>query len=571
MFQTVGMPLYLIGLGIWLCCISQDQPAAVVTGHVLDWKSGQPVKNATVELTVLPNRPHDPAPENGPVGALRATHTVLSGRGGEFRFDSVTTGQYTLSAKKTGFLDSNYGATSPFQLPAILDLRAGQTVNVAVHALPHGIICGQVTETDGEPLDTGSIQLISTFWLRGKLRNAVVKSVVPNDLGEYRIAGLQPGTYYIRFQPRTSGGTSRNVNGPVINAITAEARDRHRPVPTYHPSAMTLREAFPIVVGLGELVSGKDIVVRRAATFAVAGRLRKAGPPPDFASVSLVPDGEEPTAVIVGKNALGPGGSFAFGDVAPGDYTLSYLAGTAQGVSVGTASVSVLDRAITDLVIDVVPPVSVHGSVIIENDSGKEVSDVKVRLVTAGAAIGPGYTASVERDGRFVFGGCSPGQYSVGVRSPTGIYLKAARYGLADVTNSPVTISAENVKLEIVLRNGAARLSGTILPARGADGARGPGSGYYVVLPADRPTEQSEPRLGHSDNSGKFEVKNLAPGRYRVFGFVAPDPGALQNPAVLKAIQALGTEIELKEDEQATVAIHLIGADDGGRVFGLAR
>ncbi|MFN3325694.1 MAG: carboxypeptidase-like regulatory domain-containing protein, partial [Bryobacteraceae bacterium] len=160
-------------------------------------------------------------------------------------------------------MESRYGAVSPIQLPVILNVRAEETIEIVLRLVPQGVIAGRIMDEDGEPVSTGYIHLIATARAKEKLYNTVVNSVPVNDLGEYRLAGLGPGEYYLRFQPRESAvalGDQRR-SGERIDTL----------VPTYCPRAATLREARPIRVGFGEMISGVDIVVRRSLTSLLSG------------------------------------------------------------------------------------------------------------------------------------------------------------------------------------------------------------------------------------------------------------------------------------------------------------
>ena len=76
-------------------------------------------------------------------------------------------------------------------------------------------------------------------------------------------------------------------------------------------------------------------------------------------------------------------------------------------------------------------------------------------------------------------------------------------------------------------------------------GGPGAGSSYYLVVPRTSRLDGSGIRFGHSDSKGAFFVKDLQPGSYRVFGFVTLDHGVLATPRVLRALESLGTEVEL--------------------------
>ena len=550
--------------------LSQEPHRVVcsVAGRVVDSRSGQKARKAVLTLELVGSHQSKMSLAANPYLGVppadgRARHMARSGPNGEFCFGlSVASGQYELFAKKRGYLRTGYGSTSPLQRSTILDVRSERRLDdVTVQLTPHGVISGRIADSNDEPIDTGVVQLLSAVWLSGKRRILVVKGTSPNDLGEFRIAGLQPGTYYVRFQPQLS---SVNASPHLPESGSIDVSDG---VPTYYYSATTLRQAAPIDIAIGTHVSGINVVVREGPTYTVQGRLLMSGQPPEFTSISLVPEGMEPSTVIVGGNT-GPGGEFYFPNTATGSYDLFYLAGLEGNTSVGKTSLKVVDRDVTDVFLEAPPPVSIPGSVAVEGEGDSDLSEVVVRLTTADALVGPSYDAAVQSDGSFVLENCSPGRYRLSVLAPPQMYLKAALYGSRDVANAELEISGAGADLEVILRNGMTRLSGTI--AVGTPGGDF-GGAYYIILPTRRPFDSSGIRFGHTDNRGAFAIEGLPPGRYRVFGFAAPDIGAFQNPNILNSLGSLGAEVELAENQEATVTTDLISAEDGNTIFALGR
>lgn len=90
-------------------------------------------------------------------------------------------------------------------------------------------------------------------------------------------------------------------------------------------------------------------------------------------------------------------------------------------------------------------------------------------------------------------------------------------------------------------------------------------------MPEARRVDGSGLRFGVSDNSGHFAIKDLPPGKYRVFAFTSPDPAAMLNPAVAEALAPLGTDVELKDHEHGEVSLNVIGISEAVAIIGRNR
>jgi hypothetical protein len=134
-----------------LCSISSSG-TCILAGYVTDALSGQKVHDTTVELTALGGGDdrHDRPMERlhllplQPASGVR--YETRSGSNGEFCFGSVPQSQYILSAKREGFLDSNYGTAAPSQLSAILDLAQDQPLDVIVRIWPEATVSELVND-----------------------------------------------------------------------------------------------------------------------------------------------------------------------------------------------------------------------------------------------------------------------------------------------------------------------------------------------------------------------------------------------------------------------------------------
>jgi hypothetical protein len=454
-------------------------------------------------------------------------------------------------------------------MSAIIVLKDGESAEVTLRMIPQGLIAGKVVDENGDPVDSGNVQVLSAMWLKGTLHYSVLKGVPVDDLGEFRIGGLGKGSYLVKFQPRETA-LNPNLGGP--------ARRDHssRLVPAYYPNATSVQSASAVVLGPGESVAGLDIVVRRARTYIVEGVLRTLERPPEFASVTLAPSGESVLALVAGPGVLGPGGKFRFPSVPAGDYELYFVAGLGQGVSTGRRPVRVTDGDVTGLEIDALPTVSLTGHVSVEGGDLDGAPEARIGLRAADLPIGPSYGATVGSDGVFELKSCSPGRYAVDVTPPDGFYVKKMRYGGIDVAGAEINVTGLDARLELVLRRGAARLRGR-WPASVNDNSSSSGGdrvtlgAYYFVIPQDREISESDLRFGPLAEDGGFDAGGLPPGRYRVFALTSPSPGLLMQPATLAALEGLGAQVTLGEGEAVEVVVPLLADDKAESLFNSQR
>jgi hypothetical protein len=142
---------------------------------------------------------------------------------------------------------------------------------------------------------------------------AVGRVVETNDIGQYRLFGLAAGTYYL------------GASGTVWAVGAGTQAESSTSVPTYYPGTMTIADAQRVTVGTGEDRGGIDITLLPIRAVRVSGvALDSSGKPAE--SLRLLPT--DPVGGIAATGSIGPAtplkadGSFAIGNVAPGEYLL---------------------------------------------------------------------------------------------------------------------------------------------------------------------------------------------------------------------------------------------------------
>ena len=121
-------------------------------------------------------------------------------------------GRYTITVTRNGYVSLQFGQQRPFEPGRPLDLGDGQLLERIDFALPRGsVIAGRITDELGEPMAGVHVQAMRYQYLPNGQRQLVSAGAsnpfchVTNDLGEFRVYGLMPGTYVLSAVPDQAG------------------------------------------------------------------------------------------------------------------------------------------------------------------------------------------------------------------------------------------------------------------------------------------------------------------------------------------------------------------------------
>jgi hypothetical protein len=126
-------------------------------------------------------------------------------------------------------------------------------------------------------------------------------------------------------------------------------------------------------------------------------------------------------------------------------------------------------------------------------------------------------------------------------------YVKSARLGGVEVLNTGFQFAGEPDKtLEIVLGANAGTLTGRV-----EDERKQPAAGVLVILVPDARTARlfrtDMNRMASTDSEGRFEVKGLPPGDYKVFALDGFEKDAWLDPEFLKPHEDRGMTVRVEE------------------------
>lgn len=142
-------------------------------------------------------------------------------------------------------------------------------VTVPASTARQAVISGKIMDSDGDPLEEANVELLGEFWHNGKLDHLSTAGLTTstNDLGQYRLANIRPGRYYL-FAQKVSG---RDEPSPILKPDI-------RPLDTFYPRAANLTSATPLIVKAGQELTGLDIVMRSGPTYHIRGKVVSALP-----------------------------------------------------------------------------------------------------------------------------------------------------------------------------------------------------------------------------------------------------------------------------------------------------
>jgi Carboxypeptidase regulatory-like domain len=265
-----------LSLGLWFVALCSCAADGGIVGHASNAHTREPVRRALIM-----------------VSASKQQWYEFTDAEGRFKFPSLVRGEYNLAVHRDGF-------TNRFYKVELSDFDDGQDLSIELY--PQGLITGKVMDGSGQPLERTSVEALPARAAPGEQINAVAAAET-NDLGEYRISGIDPGVYRVRATQRE--GRESEFDPSPLKVATALFGGEQRP--------------SELVVKSGSVTRGIDFVLDALVPARVRGTLRSDdGPVPEPVTLWIAGQAGEG-----GHNGSGKDGKFEIGDVAPGSYVVS--------------------------------------------------------------------------------------------------------------------------------------------------------------------------------------------------------------------------------------------------------
>jgi hypothetical protein len=567
-----------------------QQPQASIEGVVIKLGTGEPLANASVQLSREDAQAE--ARSNFPRPREDFHRMAKSDRNGRFSFENVATGNYRLIATyEGGYVPAEYGQRSPTEPGINFEIAAGQKMTgVELAMSPTGSISGRIYGRNEEPLGNAQVMAMRQVYKNGRRALTIIQTVATDDRGEYRLFWLAPGRYYVsakpditelavnigqpnsynaaavRITPPMRFGTFEQATSPSVKTRRLKTGEiaEEMYLPVYYPGTPDPQTAVPISVAAGATIGGVDLRTELGLIrpHHIRGRIIDAttGQPVGQANVSAVPRTYDPYFTIAGARSSAQG-LFDLAGVPSGSYQI-FVTRYGEGLAGlnGVVSVDVADKDIENLPIVVAREFKLSGRFLMEGGSRSypRIADlIRDPQVVGMVRGGFSYNPPAAADGSFTLDGIAPGDFRVTLqRLPSDGYIKSMRLGNADVLNDGLHISGPpDGLLEIVIGANAGKIEGTVVNVQ-----QQPLANRTVVLVPDFRLRQRADlyKVVPTDNAGHFRMQGVTPGEYKLFAWENVEPGAWQDPAFIGTYENAGRPIHIYEGTSQNVQLPVI-------------
>jgi hypothetical protein len=476
-----------------------------ISGRVCRSDTGESIPKAEVGLY-----PADPDTAK----AAGAERIVRSGPDGTFVFTDLPAGTFGISVSRNGFLEVS---SHDDEQGRFVTLRPGQRVDsLTLRLRPTGVIAGQVSDEDRE-----AVQGLEVMALRIKFRPGGRKQVsrfgrtVTDDLGNFRMPNLPPGSYYV-----SAGGLIEHPMGArgLKQGPTGGMQYRN----TFYPGTTAMDEAQVVRIGPETTTNEVRFTVPTEGNYAITGKVisAKASPALKDAEVSCERgDAAGYTFGPIGDSVrLEADHSFKCSSLAPGDYTLKVRTVDTAGVehALGFASVRVVDSNV-NADIEIGRAAEVRGSV--EMPPGLSPAGKRITLETFWSGFHLLHEApGVDAGGRFVITNIPPGEFTFTVSDAQGeesAYVKKAICGGRDYASRELMLAVETtLDCDVTLASDTGTIRGKV-----TDGEK-PARGMVVALIPESKELRWIPRYtltARTDVAGQYKIAGVIPGEYLLY------------------------------------------------------
>jgi hypothetical protein len=502
--------------------------------------ANEPIFTARVELTG---------------GARGPVVTRTDGRG-QFVFSNVPAGPYRLNVKKEGFIRQEYGQKTGSGPGSLIIVEAGRTVPAMTFLLhPAATMAGSLRNEDGIPVANILVQALRrSFDLRGNRRLTLFSNTLTDDLGAYRLYWVDPGDYYIgaSYLPQLPTPVNANEDAPRISYGT-----------TYFPGYADSKEAKPVHLNSGNVMTGLDMKLQRAPALKVSGTIRSILTQAPAAATVMLTAYEESGSTARYSIQTDEKGVFEMKSVVPGSYVVTARSSSGEpliGFSTTKVPIVPVDQAnLVTVRADVVigPGMTINPRLFGQPPAGVDLRSTQVSLVPLETYLPEPKPSTTHANGTLTLVNVHPGDYLLRVSSlPDTAYVRRAQSDQREVLEQFVRVQYDSpTALDIELAFDAAQITGAVQDAAGQ-----PFDEATVVLVPDtaRRHRPDQYRVVTSGVDGKFSIGSIPPGEYKLFAWASIEANAWVNSDVIASYEELGAAATVGPNEKAAAQLRVI-------------
>ncbi len=506
-----------------------------VRGTVVNAVTGEAIPRAVVQL------------------ASSTQRAMFTGADGRFEFTEVNEGNTMVMAHKPGFFNDQEmpQRTGPIVRPIAI---GPDTPAIVVKLTPEAVITGHVAAADGEPLANAQVEVSSYVVSNGRRQWQPRGSRGTDDEGDFRVANLPPGNYYVRVTP-----------SPRNSMLASAAATQGRPVegfgPVYYPGAAEFAGAAPVALAAGQRLP-LTFTLRPQPLYTVTGSVSgyQAG---QFPNVMLRKD--DPTHSGGRGGSVNPStGAFEIRNVPAGQYQLRAQFQDGRTLALAEVPVVVAGNVTgVQLVMQSAQPIPIEVRTdFTKTDASRYGSPnyqfVNVRLEGSDPSVPGGFSQwSGGQDARvFAVQGAAPGRFNVEINPNGGSwYVQSARCGETDLLREPLVVTSGRMPpISIVLRDDAGSLDVKTNNA--------PADLPLMVLVRSESAPARPPLMVPMAQSGATSLGEMfAPGDYSVWAFDRLEGIEWRNPEVMKKYSTRAARVSIAAGSRASVTVDVIKAE----------
>jgi hypothetical protein len=490
---------------------AQPQPRAMPSDCAVDGF----VFNAVTKEPVV--RAHVIAPQSEAWAVTDAT--------GHWSLSNIRCGRFQAAATRTGYLIG--------RVQNAVTLTSGApSHDVRLELTPQAVVTGTVTDEAGDPVLGAQISVMRSRVMQGRRSFFAVSGVQTNDLGEYRVPGLEAGKYI--FCARVTNDIATPPGGSFANAEMCYPG----------PPEGGVSSAMDVAAGRETRV---DFTLRPVPAVHIRGTAIGM-PKNQGAAITLQQRGFFRGGANTRPANLTPDGKFDLAGVTPGSYVLVTDYWENGGRLTARVPVEVGSADVEGVVLQLQPGLSVSGTVRFESNSGRPMPSQNwtpiLRAVDPNA--GGGQVKWSKDRLSFTIADIVAGSYRIEGGPPPPFYIKRAVLAGHDLTHEDVPILQSGGELEIVLADDSGSIEGTVEDASGDP----PFNAVAVVMQEGR-----LPRLQPVGPEGRFTIPNLAPGDYRVYAWDDFSEVEWADPEWMKQQGSRGQTVTVQPSQKSQVKL----------------
>ncbi|MGB9510381.1 MAG: carboxypeptidase-like regulatory domain-containing protein [Candidatus Acidiferrum sp.] len=526
--------------------IDATADTCTLSGMVVSKVESAPLKGATIQLRTEGDREH--------------TIAAKTGADGRFLLKNVPAGNYHVRVSRNGYFDVEYGQRKPSDPGALLNLQPGQTVSDLLFKMGRaGVISGRIFDEDGEPMAEVMVQALRNSYKDGHPELTYVTQAQSNDLGEFRLFGLSPGRYYVSAQ---QPAWNQVVGEKEFSGASNATEKGYATV--YYPNALDPDKASPLTVKEGEEVPAIDFLMKAVAVYRIRGKVfnlvSKHGA--RNLQVLVLPRKQESNFITFGNsNVVKADGSFELPEIAPGEYTISAMLFDEGKIYSTQQDVDVTAADVDGLVLSVSTGVTIPGRVNWEGKPSVGKNEASVSLHSAQSQFGIGYShAMMDESWQFTLKEVPDGTFKVQLGGLSeDCYIKEVKFGETALPDVELRVKGASENLEITVSSRGARMDGQVL---NSDSLPVVGAWVVAVPEEDKRKFLRLYKSALTDQHGHYEIRGIAPGKYKLFSWEGIEEKTWEDPEFLKEYEDKGQAIEVVDGDQKSMELGSLSAKD---------